>query len=120
MHSISALEHLKILTNLQEYKVSHMMHESNHMVPYYHVWCLGCQLLTGSNDGYFHLQIMWIDEALIANTQNKIFKKKKYIYLLGSLERKLLCSYLIHGLYTFFCTYLFLYTKNINSGLSLS
>ena len=98
MHSISALEHLKILTNLQEYKVSHMMHESNHMVPYYHVWCLGCQLLTGSNDGYFHLQIMWIDEALIANTQNKIFKKKKYIYLLGSLERKLLCSYLIHGL----------------------
>ena len=40
MHSISALEHLKILTNLQEYKVSHMMHESNHMMPYYHVWCL--------------------------------------------------------------------------------
>ena len=41
----------------------------------------GCQLLTGSNDGYFHLQIMWIDEALIANTQNKIKNSKKEVYI---------------------------------------
>ena len=34
-----------------------------------------------SNDGYFHLQIMWIDEALIANTQNKIKNSKKEVYI---------------------------------------
>jgi len=27
---------------MEEYKVSHMMQESNRMMPYYHVWCLAC------------------------------------------------------------------------------